>query len=498
MRPSPAGAAAPLRRAAAVATGVYLAALLVGPRGHHVWRELVLQVLAIELCAAYVWVLAVRERRLRAWRVPIALWVTFFGLGNVVANWHTGDVQPQGSIVPSLVLYVVCYPNALVATGLLLRGRLRAARVGPAVDATVGALAIGALFVAFVVPPAVSTAREGGVPVALVLAFPVCDAVVAALMVASIALSGPERVSAWYALGVALFGSADWWFVISVSTGVWRTGTWADGVWVLGAAVVALLAAPAPDGAGRTASRAWTATALVGPFLAALVALAVLVVGTRRPLPAAGVALAATAVLAVLGRLALAYATERRHADERVLARTDELTGLLNRRGLYEALDGALEPGSAPLAVLLADLDGFKQVNDTHGHAAGDRLLREVARRLAACVPPDAVVARLGGDEFAVLVSGDDAREAGAALAARIASAVERPVDLGAARVVVCASVGVAVAPDASGPVPRGDLLHRADLAMYAAKRSPSAVAVHGRDLGGTAADGAAPVPSPR
>ena len=454
-------------------TGVYLAALLVGPRGHHVWRELVLQVLAIELCAAYVWVLAVRERRLRAWRVPIALWVTFFGLGNVVANWHTGDLQPQWTIVPSLLLYVVCYPNALVATALLLRGRLRAARGGPVVDATAAALAISALFVAFVVPPAVSTAREGGVPVALVLAFPVCDAVVAALMVASIALSGPERVSAWYALGIALFGSADWWFVISVSTGVWRTGTWADGVWVLGAAVVALLAAPAPDGAGRGASRAWTATALVVPFLACLVALTVLVVGTRRPLPVAGVALAATAVLAVLGRLGLAYATERNHAEERALARTDELTGLVNRRGLYEALDGALEPGSAPLAVLLADLDGFKQVNDTHGHAAGDRLLREVADRLVACAPTGAVVARLGGDEFAVLVAGPDAPQHGTALAGRLAAAVEKPVDLGGATVVVRASVGVAVSPDDAAPVARGDLLHRADLAMYAAKHRP-------------------------
>jgi diguanylate cyclase (GGDEF)-like protein len=164
--------------------------------------------------------------------------------------------------------------------------------------------------------------------------------------------------------------------------------------------------------------------------------------------------------------------TERRHAEEHALARTDELTGLVNRRGLYEALDGALEPGAPPLAVLLADLDGFKQVNDTHGHAAGDLLLREVADRLVAASPTGALVARLGGDEFAVLVAGADAGRAGAALAVRLAAAVERPVDVGGAQVVVRASVGVAVA-DGAAPVPRGDLLHRADLAMYAAKHRP-------------------------
>ncbi|MBI4943010.1 MAG: GGDEF domain-containing protein [Actinobacteria bacterium] len=487
MRPQQPGAAALVRRAALVATGVYLSALLVGPSGHHIWRELVLQVLAIELCAAYVWVLAARDRRHRGWRVPVAVWITFFGLGNVVANAHTGDVQPQWSVVPSLLLYVVCYPFAVVAVAMLLRGRLRAARPGPAVDAVVGALAIGAAFVCFVVPPAVESARAGGVPVALILAFPVCDVVVLTLLVAGIAVSGPERISGWFALGIALFGSADWWFVVRISLGDWQTGTPVDGIWVLGAAVVSLLAAPVPDGTGRVASRTWSAAALVVPFAASLTALTILAVGSRVRLPLAGVVLAVTAILAALSRLALAYTSERRHAEAHVQARTDELTGLANRRGLYEALDAALEPPLAvPVVVLLGDLDRFKQVNDSLGHSAGDDLLREAALRLLACVPDEAVLARLGGDEFAVLlpVPDGDPRDGGHALALALVRALDAPFSVGGVQVSVSVTFGVAHAPDDDGPVPRGDLLHRADLAMYSAKRTPRRVAVHGRPPG--------------
>ncbi|MDP9819869.1 GGDEF domain-containing protein [Spirilliplanes yamanashiensis] len=134
----------------------------------------------------------------------------------------------------------------------------------------------------------------------------------------------------------------------------------------------------------------------------------------------------------------------------------DSLTGLANRALFLERLAAALP--AAP-AVLLIDLDDFKPVNDRYGHAAGDRLLVEVARRLTAAVRAGDTVARLGGDEFAVIVAGDGA----GAVPARVAAALAEPFAVGDTG----ASIGVAHArPGQSADA----VLHEADLAMYAAK----------------------------
>jgi diguanylate cyclase (GGDEF)-like protein len=145
----------------------------------------------------------------------------------------------------------------------------------------------------------------------------------------------------------------------------------------------------------------------------------------------------------------------------------DGLTGLPNRSLYTERLDAALASGG-PVVAMLVDLDDFKKVNDEHGHAAGDALLREVARRLTACLRPEDTVCRLGGDEFAVLLwpqSGDDP----CAIAARIVRAVEEPVQLEGGSARVGASVGIAVSTDRTTD---GDaLLREADHAMYVVKR---------------------------
>lgn len=168
-------------------------------------------------------------------------------------------------------------------------------------------------------------------------------------------------------------------------------------------------------------------------------------------------------------------------------ARHDHLTGLPNRAELVERLDAALVRtgrGNGEVAVLFCDLDGFKDVNDTSGHAAGDAVLVEIAGRLLAAVREDDFVARVGGDEFVVvlqpwLASADGAcarlapdRRAAREVAERLATALRQPIPVGDRVHVVTASIGLAHGPGTAGiePGTSESLLRAADAAMYRAK----------------------------
>jgi diguanylate cyclase len=214
----------------------------------------------------------------------------------------------------------------------------------------------------------------------------------------------------------------------------------------------------------------------------ATTSLALLTVGQFASLPPAAAVLAIMTVLAGMARAGLTV-VERLHATQRQ-AVTDDLTGLANRRRLMERMEASLERAAAAgteVALLLVDLDGFKELNDTLGHHAGDQVLRQIGPRLAHLLRGDDTLARLGGDEFAVVLDPGD--EAGASVAGlRLRAALERSFEVGGMRVHIDASVGIALFPaharDALG------LLQRADVAMYEAKRARTGheVYVPGRD----------------
>ena len=163
----------------------------------------------------------------------------------------------------------------------------------------------------------------------------------------------------------------------------------------------------------------------------------------------------------------------------------DALTGLPNRalvvRRLGTALADVVDGASAGAAVMILDLDGFKEVNDTLGHQQGDLLLVEVGARLTAAVGADGLVARLGGDEFAFLVDGTPDEDHVVRVARRALRSLEHPVVLDGMEVEVGASVGIALAPvHATDPAA---LLKMADLAMYDAKASGRGLRVYEADL---------------
>ena len=185
----------------------------------------------------------------------------------------------------------------------------------------------------------------------------------------------------------------------------------------------------------------------------------------------ASLALGVAAFLAL--RVAPMRLLRRAVAHASHLASHDVLTGLPNRALLQDRLrQAAVEfrrRGSGALAVLCLDLDHFKEVNDTLGHGAGDRLLSEVALRFSACLREADTVARLGGDEFAVVLA--DLAQPGdaAALAERLREAMERPFDLDGHQAVVGVSIGIAVA-ESPETVDPARLMQEADLALYDAK----------------------------
>ena len=225
----------------------------------------------------------------------------------------------------------------------------------------------------------------------------------------------------------------------------------------------------------------WPGAAVVAPLSGTVLALAVLLDTPARFAGTRWIAVAAT-VLA-LARMTQAVADASALAGSYRLARTDELTGLVNRRGVYDVLRATLA-AEETATLVLADLNRFKEVNDTLGHQAGDALLVLVGERLAAETRiggrgPD-VVARFGGDEFVLVLHRASPRE-GEAAARRLLAALDDSYDVGGLAVRSSAAAGLVHLPESG--VDADELLRQADVAMYAAKAAGEPLVVYRPEL---------------
>jgi diguanylate cyclase (GGDEF)-like protein/PAS domain S-box-containing protein len=179
--------------------------------------------------------------------------------------------------------------------------------------------------------------------------------------------------------------------------------------------------------------------------------------------------------------------TERKRAEERLahMAHHDALTSLPNRPLFHDRMEQALALARRDrqrLALLYLDLDDFKPVNDSFGHAVGDLLLQEAARRIEACVRASDTVGRIGGDEFVVLLPRVASGEAARGVAEKIRQALQRPFALAGQSLAVSCSIGIALYPDHGRDAV--ELAHHADRAMYRAKQA-GRNRVEARMLGG-------------
>jgi diguanylate cyclase (GGDEF)-like protein len=468
-----------------VLAAAYLLSTVPFARGHaHYvwWLDATLPTALLLLCVALVVVRAVRVPGERGFCLALATAIALWAAGNL--TWFL-QVGPGGSApVPSIsdLGFLGFYPPAYLAIGLLLRARGARIHASMWLDGVVAGLTVAAIAAA-VLFDWVSDATGGAVAtVAVTLAYPVADLLMLALIAGTLVLHGgrPMRSLVVLGAGLAVFTIGDALFLFQTSSGDYVTGTPISAAWPVGCAIMSF----APWTRARRFEMEWAGTGVVLlPAVCTAVGLAILVASRFWDVSTLAFALAAAAIVAAAARTALTFREVRELADRRTEARTDELTGLANRRALTWHLEQLVRRGDRA-SLLLLDLDHFKELNDTLGHAAGDELLRRIGPRLSTVLGPRDVLARLGGDEFGVIVAAAGPAEPDRALvvAHRLLDMLDEPFDLRGIALRVDGSIGVAHFPDhatdASG------LLQRADVAMYTAKERRSGVELYdaGRD----------------
>jgi diguanylate cyclase (GGDEF)-like protein len=371
--------------------------------------------------------------------------------------------------------WLASYPAVFVVTLALLRSRVPRPRASTWLDGLVGALGVTAVAASVFITPAVTGRHLDSLATAANLAYPVADVLLLALLGAVPAVLGVRIDGTVAALCLVLTSKlvGDVLVAAAQAGDGYQPGGPIDLTWTFNAVLTACAAAAArPRRPVRVGADAVGWRALAVPLGCTVAALTVLGVQWGDGRLGLGEICALACVLAFLARTILTFSELLSLHEVRRQAVTDHLTGLPNRRALAMEMDHLVRDRRRA-ALILLDLDGFKAVNDGLGHRAGDDLLRRLGERLRPALRPGDLLFRLGGDEFAVLLP-DATADAADECARRMHHLVCRPVELDGVPVQVGASLGVAATPDDATTI--DDLLHRADLAMYAAKSTRGGV----------------------
>ncbi len=352
---------------------------------------------------------AIRVRLDRGAWFALGLALTFYFVGDLYWNVALADLSDPPYPSWADAGWIAYYLPAYVAIALLLRERVGRVRVSEWLDGVIGVLAMAAVAAATVLDPVLKSTGGETKVVITNLAYPVGDLVLLVFTVGAIGFLGWRPGRGWFvlALGLGLFAISDSAYLLEAAKGTYVEGGVIDAGWPIAACLLAFAAWQPMAAARPRAAGTVTDQSITGGF--ALLALGVLVLDLVHPVNFAGRVLAVAAMIAIVVRLAIAAHESRRIERTRnIQAKTDELTGLANRRGFYGELErqlAGLTASGESAALLLMDLDHFKEFNDSLGHGAGDQLLEEVAPAPVHRPRPGASsVARLGGDEFVVLL----------------------------------------------------------------------------------------------
>ena len=353
---------------------------------------------AAVLCAACS---VMRRTERVAWAVmglALAMWAS----GNLYWTFVLADMEeaPYPSIADGLWLGFL--PAAYVAAVLLIRKRIPHVDSRLWLDGVIAALTAGAVSAAIVFDAVKETTGGDTAAVATNLAYPLGDMVLIGIVIGAMVAGRGRLDRTWlcFGAGAGVFAIADSIYLFQVAEGTYVTDRLIDIGWPLGALLIGL---SAWQPAVRERRRERRRPSVVMPVALSLVSLGILVLDhfDRTNLLALGLATASIAAMII--RLFLTHRESLDNlATSRRQARTDALTGLGNRFALMDGIERAVADAT-PHVLLLFDLDGFKNYNDSYGHPAGDALLARLGSRLAAATGDEAGAYRIGGDEFCVL-----------------------------------------------------------------------------------------------
>lgn len=427
-------------------------------------------------------------RRRWSWRL-IAAGLLSWAAGELVWSYYELVARRETPFPSVADLGYLLFP-ALALPGLLLRPSAALQGQGRFRAVLDGAMVAGSLFSlswATALGEVYRTGAQNTFALAVGLAYPASDLVIITVATLIAAYARERQGLPLLVAGFTMMAVADSGFSYLTATGRYQTGSLVDVAWFAAFLLIGLsaLLTPSVPGRGRPqevdAGRVDIAFYVGFPYLLALIgAVATCVSFHRATAPTVTLFVEGGAVAALLVRQLLTVLDNRRlaadvlaqQAELRFRAFHDVLTGLANRALFQDRLAHALElhqRDQRAVSLLFCDLDDFKSVNDSLGHDAGDALLQQVSARLTQVVRPGDTVARLGGDEFAVLLEGPVDADV---LAASVLAELGKPMEIAGRTITVRASVGTAaVRPDDRTPG-TSELLKRADVAMYAAKRA--------------------------
>jgi len=346
------------------------------------------------------------EKERTAWLlmgVGIALWTG----GSLWYYLVLADLEAVP--IPSVAdaLWVVSYPFMYMSLVLLVRSRLPGLHRSLWLDGAISALALAAVAAAVALGPIMQATTGSFAIVSTGLAYVAVDLILLILVATVFGLTfwRPGRAWLFLGLGLLLLASGDWIYLFQTAKGTYVDGGVLDAAWPAAFMLVGFAAwQPASDKAERTAPGLLPA---VAPAVAAIMAVVLLAYDHFTQIPTVAMVLSSATLLLASARLFSAFReNDGLLATSREEALHDPLTGLGNRRLLMRDLETRVAEArlGSPLAVLLFDLNGFKQYNDTYGHPAGDQLLARLGWRLRQAVAPQGEAYRLGGDEFCALV----------------------------------------------------------------------------------------------
>ncbi len=444
-----------------------------GQAGEHFVRDWVSSGIYI-VVAAIVSFRAIRvDAKRRSWAV-FALGLSLYGLGNVLWSFWVGELRNPPFPSVSDGLWLTLYP--LSYAGIVGFARLRGQRTVPAgvwLDGLIAGAGLAAVGATFVFEPVQASATGSPAAVATELAYPICDLLLAALMVGVLALRGWRVDRTWGLLGggFVLLAVADCMYAVQVAGGSSSPSPLTNLAYVVAVGALAFAAWQAdPD--IRPRLEGWSLLLIPAGFT--LVALGLLLYDHVQRLGPLAFGLAFVTLLGAVVRMGLAFRDLRSLAEARTQAATDDLTALPNRRlFMRHARDAIAAAGitGAGVSVLMLDLDNFKQLNDTLGHEAGDALLRLIGPRVRQAIRGTDTLARLGGDEFAVLLYPHPGEAGIGRVADKMLGALREPFEVQGLALRITASVGIASFPQAADAE---ELMKHADIAMYQAKASRS------------------------